>query len=210
MQDNYEDMAEDLQMQLDEAEQEIRDLIDEVDDQDLEIKQLEKRLKRAYSERNYAAILATRAVAAYGAGQYASKCGWYCSDEILENDCSYYVSLKGDTGRRVTWNISSSEVNLAKESLREIDINWAGVHLSEEASCVNVINYDPKESDLGSVKSVVFDLLLSSGPQLYDSIYKEVKKQANYKGSLKNLLEEVLDDECFEQDTNDYFCLAED
>lgn len=90
------------------------------------VKELEGKLNTAYSERNYAAILAAKALEGEGCVS-----GWYVDPGHIDwaEDWKIVVMLGTPQGQ-VSWHMSPHEADLAKAHLTQIPPNWDGTFLS--------------------------------------------------------------------------------
>jgi len=118
---------------------------------------LEMELDSVYAQRDYAAILATRAVASYGAAPYALGCGWY------EKETNYYVVLEAPGGKTVNWCINRDNEHLVS-FLREVEVpNLENAYSPFTEECIEVISYDPLEYRYTEIKNTLVDIFLEPG-----------------------------------------------
>jgi hypothetical protein len=100
------------------------------------INKLEDELEAIDAQREYAAILAIKAVTHFGAYPYALGCGWF------ENNGLLYAVLEAPGNIRTIWHMRVVDPSLVKTSLRHVKVppNENLVSSREEA-CTDVIQF---------------------------------------------------------------------
>lgn len=95
----------------------------------------EHKLKKAYSERNYVAIIAAKFALKAG-----HKAGWQRDDnEDWDEEWRMTIVIQGDTGQ-ISYHMSPAEYGLAKAELPEFDGKWDGTWLGRKRESVLIIN----------------------------------------------------------------------
>ena len=183
----YSRIVAELEAKLEEANGDLHAQDKEIAGLYSDMASLEMELDSVYAQRDYAAVLATRAVAAYGAAPYALGCGWY------EKNGGFYVVLEGDRGKTVNWHIENENVALLS-FLREVDIpDFQKAYYPFTEECINAISYNPLEYRYTKIKNILIDIFSEpESEKEYSTIYLHARLK-DYPGIEEVKLIEMLD-----------------